>query len=158
MFPFPRLPQEFNDPMRAFFKFSLGWCWRWRQQCHTFAYLTMNNYSFARFVRVFYFYFSTICCRSRPFHDVKWCVSRLQLCARREDIMRNFHFFFFLSSNRWYLFYSTILRRHFAGQMTWNNWEMITETGSSIFRWRSRCCRRCPRLEFWSFFVFHPRT
>ena len=43
--------------MHAFLKFSLGWRWRWRQQCHTFAYLTMNDYSFARFVRAF-FHFS----------------------------------------------------------------------------------------------------
>ena len=58
-----------------------------------------------------------------------------------------FSFFFLLSSNRWYLFYSRTLRIHLAGKMTWNNWEMITETRSSIFGWCSRCRRRRPCLS-----------
>ena len=58
-----------------------------------------------------------------------------------------FSFFFLLSSNRWYLFYSRILRKRFAVKMTWNNWEIITETRSSIFGWRSRCRRRRPCLS-----------
>ena len=35
-----------------------------------------------------------------------------------------------------------IHRTHFASIMTWKDWEIIAETGSYIFRWRSRCFRR----------------
>ena len=43
---------------------------------------------------------------------------------------------------RWFQFNSRIVRTHFASVMTLNNWEMIAETRSYIFRWRSRCCWR----------------
>ena len=49
--------------------------------------------------------------------------------------------FVFLSMKRWFQFNSRIVRTHFASVVTLNNWEMITETRSYIFRWHSRCCR-----------------
>ena len=39
-------------------------------------------------------------------------------------------------SNSW------MVRTHFSSMMTLNNWKMITETRSYIFRWRSCCHRR----------------
>ena len=44
-----------------------------------------------------------------------------------------------LSLKRWFQFNSRIVRKHFASIMTWNNWEIIAETRSYTFRWRSRC-------------------
>ena len=42
----------------------------------------------------------------------------------------------------WFRFTSRIVETHFASVMTLNNWEMIAETRSYIFRWRSRCRRQ----------------
>ena len=44
---------------------------------------------------------------------------------------------------RWFQFNSRIVKAHFSGIMTLNNWKMIAETRSDIFRWRSRFRRRC---------------
>ena len=46
-----------------------------------------------------------------------------------------------LCSKRWFQFISEIVRTHFSSIMTSNNWKMIAETQSCIFRWRS-CFRR----------------
>ena len=43
----------------------------------------------------------------------------------------------FLSLRRWFQFNSRIVRTHFASVMILNNWEMIAETRSYIFRWRT---------------------
>ena len=43
---------------------------------------------------------------------------------------------------RWFQFNSRIVKAHFSGIMTLNNWKMIAETRSDIFRWRSRFRRR----------------
>ena len=43
---------------------------------------------------------------------------------------------------RWLQFNSRIVKAHISGIMTMNNWKMIAETRSDIFRWRSRFCRR----------------
>ena len=48
----------------------------------------------------------------------------------------------FLCPKRWFQFNSRILRTHFSSVMTFNNWKMIAETRSYIFRWRSRFGRR----------------
>ena len=51
-------------------------------------------------------------------------------------------FNFVLFPERWFLFNSRIVRTHFSSIMTLNNWKMIAETRSHIFRWRSRFRRR----------------
>ena len=68
-------------------------------------------------------------------------------CSRSDDVsiwwlMFNF---VFLSLRGRFQFNSKIVRSHFASVMTLNNWEMIAETRSYIFRWRPRCRRhrRC---------------
>ena len=43
---------------------------------------------------------------------------------------------------RWFQFNSWIVKAHFSGIMTFNNWKMIAETRSDIFRWRYRFRRR----------------
>ena len=50
--------------------------------------------------------------------------------------------FVFLCPMRWFQFNSRIVRTHFWSIMTLNNWKMIAETRSHIFRWRSCFCRR----------------
>ena len=45
----------------------------------------------------------------------------------------------FSSLKCWFQFNSRIVRIHFAITITVNNWEMIAETRSHIFTWRSRC-------------------
>ena len=50
--------------------------------------------------------------------------------------------FVFLCPKRWFQFISEIVRTHFSSIMTSNNWKMIAETQSYIFRWRSCFCRR----------------
>ena len=50
--------------------------------------------------------------------------------------------FVLLSQKRWFQFNSRIVRTHFACAMTFNNCDIIEETRSYIFRWRSRCRRR----------------
>ena len=48
---------------------------------------------------------------------------------------------FFSCPKRWFQFNSRIVKAHFSGIMTLNNWK-IPETRSDIFKWRSRFCRR----------------
>ena len=43
-----------------------------------------------------------------------------------------------LCPKRWFQFNSRIIRTHFSSIMTLNNWKMIAETRSYVFRWRSR--------------------
>ena len=50
--------------------------------------------------------------------------------------------FVLLSQKRWFQFHSKIVRTHFASAMTLNNCEIIEETQSYIFRWRSRLRQR----------------
>ena len=47
--------------------------------------------------------------------------------------------FVFLCQRRWFQFNSRIVKTHFASAMTLNNWEIIAQTRSYIFRWLSRC-------------------
>ena len=44
--------------------------------------------------------------------------------------------FVFLCPKRWFQFNSRIVRIDFSSKMTLNNWKMIAETRSYIFRWR----------------------
>ena len=50
--------------------------------------------------------------------------------------------FVLLSQKRSFQFNSRIVRTHFASAMTLDNCDIIEETRSCIFRWRSRCRRR----------------
>ena len=50
--------------------------------------------------------------------------------------------FVFLCPKRWVQLNSRIVRTHFSSIMSLNNWKMIAETRSYIFRWRSRFRRR----------------
>ena len=65
-------------------------------------------------------------------------------CSCVDDVSiwwQMFHFVF-LSLKRWFQFNSIIVRTHFSSIMTFNNWKMIAETRSYIFRRRSRFRRR----------------
>ena len=50
--------------------------------------------------------------------------------------------FVFLCPKRWFQINSRTFRRHFSSIMALNNWKMIAENRSYIFRWRSRFRRR----------------
>ena len=86
-----------------------------------------------------HFSFLTFCRRSRSFYDVKWPVS--QLCGRRERMMTNIQFCLLLSK-RWFQLNSRMVRTRFSSIMTLNNWKIIAEMRSYIFRLRSRFRRR----------------
>ena len=60
-------------------------------------------------------------------------------CVDEATIWWQMFTFVFLSLKRWFQFNSQIVRTPFASVMILNNWEMITETRSYIFRWRFRC-------------------
>ena len=112
--------------------------WRRRQQKpHKFAYLTMKNSTFARFARAFFFFwhFEDVLVLSTTWNDL--------FCSCLDDVS-TWHMFNFvlLSQKRWFQFHSKIVRTHFASVMTLNNCEIIEETRSYIFRWRSRLRRR----------------
>ena len=50
--------------------------------------------------------------------------------------------FVFICSKRWFQFNSRTVRTYFSSKMTLNNWKMIAETRSYVFRWHSRSRRR----------------
>ena len=52
--------------------------------------------------------------------------------------------FVFLFLKRLFQYNSRTVGIHFAREVTLNNWEMIVETLSYIFRWRSRCYNKHP--------------
>ena len=108
---------------------------RRQQKRHKFAYLTVKNNSFARFARaVFIFgHVADVLVLSTTWNDL-FCS-----CVNDVTIWWQMFNFVFLSLKRWFQFNSRIVGTHFATVMTLNNWEMITETRSYIFRWRSRC-------------------
>ena len=69
--------------------------------------------------------------RSRSFHHVKWSVSPVCVWTTRAYDNKCSILSSYLDCR--------IVRTDFASVTTLNNWEMIVETRSSIFRWRSRC-------------------
>ena len=134
-FPLPLLSLLLKLPIRELTQPRRG-----RQQGrHKFAYLIVKNNSCARFARaVFFWHFADVLVLSATWNDL--------FCSCVDDVtiwwqMLNF---VFLSMKRWFQSNSRIVRTHFASVMSLNNWEMITETRSYIFRWRSRCRR--PRV------------
>ena len=70
-----------------------------------------------------------------PTHCIWWKMFYLSSC-------------FFLSLKRWFQFNSGIVGTHFAGVVTLNDLEMITETRSYIFRWHFRCRLRRVCLSY----------
>ena len=107
------------------------------KKTHKFAYLTMKNSIFARFARAFFIFwhFEDVLVLSTTWNDL--------FCSCVDDVsiwwqMLNF---VCLCPKRWFQFNSRVVRTHFSSMMTLNNWKMIAETRSYIFRWRS-CCRR----------------
>ena len=111
---------------------------RRQQEGLKFAYLTMKNSIFARFARAFFIFwhFEDVLVISTTWNDM-FCS-----CVDDVSIWWQMFTFVFLPLERLFRFNSRIVRKHFASLMTLNNWEMITETRSYIFRWRSRCRRR----------------
>ena len=85
-----------------------------------------------------HFHFLTFCRRSRSFYDVKWPV--LQLLDNASVWWQMFNFVL-SCPKRLFQFNSSIVRTHFSSITSLNNWKMIAETRSHIFRWRS-CFRR----------------
>ena len=110
---------------------------RRRQQPHKFAYLTMKNISFSHFARVFFIFwrFEDVLVLSTTWND--------QFCSCVDDVSIWWQMFNFVLScpKRWFQFNSRIVRTYFSSIMSLNNWKMIAETRSHIFRWRS-CFRR----------------
>ena len=87
------------------------------------------------------FHFLTFWRRSRSFFDVKWPVLQVWTTwayDKHVDISNSV----VLCPKRWFQFNSKIVRSHFSSIMTLNNWKMIAETRSHIFRRRSRFRRR----------------
>ena len=111
---------------------------RRQQKPHKFAYLTMKNSIFARFARTFFIFwhFVDVLVLSTTWNDL-FCS-----CVDDVSIWWQMFNFVFLCPKRWFQFNSRIVRTHFSSIMSFNNWKMIAETRSHIFRWRSRFCRR----------------
>ena len=111
-----------------------------QQKPHKFAYLIMKNSSlhalhvhFSSFdiLKTFSFFLR----REMTCFAVVWT-------TRAYDDKSSINFFVFLCPKRWFQFNSWIVRTNFSSIMTLNNWQMIAETRSYIFRWRSRFCPR----------------
>ena len=112
--------------------------WQRRQQKpHKFAYLTMKNSIFACFARAFFIFwhFEDVLVLYTTWNDLFCsCVDDVSICWQMFK-------FVLLCPKRWFQFNSRIVRTHFSSIMTLNNWKMIAETRSYIFRWRP-CFRR----------------
>ena len=102
---------------------------RRQQKPHKFAYLTMKNSIFARFARAF-------------FISTTWNHDLFCSCVDDVSILWQMFNFVFLCPKRWFQFNSRIVRTHFSSIRSLNNWQMVAETRSNIFRWRYRFRRR----------------
>ena len=111
---------------------------RWQQKRHKSAYLTMKNSIFARFARAFFIFwhFEDVLVLSTTWNDLFFS------CVDNVSIWWQMFNFVFLFPKRWFQFNSWIVTTQFASVMALNNWKMIAETRSYIFRWRSRFRRR----------------
>ena len=109
-----------------------------QQKPDKFAYLTMKNRIFARFARAFFsfWHFEDVLVLSTTWND--------QFCRCVDDVSTWWQMFkfVFLCPKHWFQFNSRIVGTHFSRVMSLNNWKMIAETRSYIFRWRSRFRRR----------------
>jgi len=125
--PWPCNIRELKQPRR-----------RRQQKPHKFAYLTMKNSIFACFARAFFIFwhFADVLVLSTTWNDL--------FCSCVDDVSIWWHMFNFilLCPKCWFQFNSRIVRTHFSSIMSLNNWKMIAETRSHIFRWRPRFRRR----------------
>ena len=98
----------------------------------------MKHSFFARLARAFFIFwhFEDVVVLSTTWNDL-FCN-----CVDDVSIWWQMLNFVFLCPKRWFQFNSRIVRTHFSSIMTLNNWKMIAETRSYIFRWRSRFRRR----------------
>ena len=132
---------------------------------HKFAYLTIENNSFARFARTFFIFghSANVLVLSMTWNDL--------FCSCVDDVgiwwqMLNF---VLLPLKRWFQFNSRIVRIHFASSITLNNWETLGRNSKLRFQmtFSSQCNRRrvclsslisslvpicpcCPRVRWWS--------
>ena len=106
----------------------------WRSR---FAYLTMKNSIFARFSRAYFILwnFEDVLVLSTTRKDL-FC-----MCEDDESIWWEMFNFVLLCPKRWFQITSRTVSRHFSS-ITLNNWKMIAETRSYIFRWCSLFHRR----------------
>ena len=97
----------------------------------------MKNSTFARFALAFFIYwhFEDVLVLSTTWNDL-FCS-----CVDDVSIWCQMFNFIVLCPKCWSQFNSRTVRTHFSSVMTLNNWKMIPETRSYIFRWRS-CFRR----------------
>ena len=111
---------------------------RRQQNPHKFAYLTVKNSIFARFARAYFIFwhFEDVFVLSTTWNDL--------FCSCVDDVSIWWQIFnlVFLCPKHWFQFNSRIVRTHFSSIRTLNNWNMIAETRSCIFRWRYRFRRR----------------
>ena len=98
----------------------------------------MKNRIFARFAHVFFIFwhFEDVLVLSTTSNDL-FCS-----CVDDVSIWWQMFNFVFLCPKRWFQLNSRIVRTHFSNIMTLNNWKIIAERRSDIFRWRSRFRRR----------------
>ena len=94
----------------------------------------MKNNSFALFARAFFIFWDIedVLVLSTTWNDL-FCS-----CVEDMSIWWQMFNFAFLCPKRWFKLNSRIIRTHFSSIMTLNNWKIIAETRSYIFRWRSR--------------------
>ena len=94
----------------------------------------MKNSIFARFARAFFIFwhFVDVLVLSTTWNEL-FCS-----CVDDVSIRRQMFNFVSLCPKRWFQFNSTIVRTHFSSIRSLNNWKMIAETRSHIFRWRYR--------------------
>ena len=94
----------------------------------------MKNSIFARFARAIlvFWHFVDVLVLSTTWNDL-FCS-----CVDDVSIWWQMFNFVFLFPKRWFQFNSRMVRTHFSRIMTLNNWKIIAETRSYIFRWRSR--------------------
>ena len=125
---------------------------RRQQKPHKFAYLTMKNSIFARFARAFFMFwhFVDVLVLSTTWNEL-FCS-----CVDDVSIWWQMFNFVFLCPKRWFQINSRTVRRPFSSIMALNNWKMIAEKRSYIFRWRSRFRRR--RVCLSSLKATHART
>jgi len=108
--------------------------WQRQQKPHKFAYLTMRNSICAGFAHAFFnvWHFVDVLVPSTTWND--------QFCSCVDDVSIWWQMFKFVSlcPKRWFQFNSRIVGTHFSSITSFNNWKMIAEMRSYIFRWRSR--------------------
>ena len=98
----------------------------------------MKNSIFARFARAFFIFWhwEDVLVLSTTWNDL--------FCSCVDDVSTWWQMFnfVFVCPKQLLQFNSRRVRTHFLSIMTLNNWKLIAETRSYIFRWRSRFRRR----------------